>query len=32
LTAIVIGVGEQDETVAEFRTKHDLSFPIAADA
>ena len=31
LTVIVIGVGEQDETVAEFRTKHDLSFPIAAD-
>jgi peroxiredoxin len=31
LTVIVIGVGEQDEAVAEFRTKHDLSFPIAVD-
>jgi peroxiredoxin len=31
LTVIVIGVGEQDEAVAEFRTKHGLSFPIAAD-
>jgi peroxiredoxin len=31
LTVIVIGVGEQDEAVAEFRTKHGLSFPMAAD-
>ena len=31
LSVIVIGVGEQDETVAKFRTNHDLSFPIAAD-
>jgi peroxiredoxin len=31
LTVIVIGVGEQDDAVAEFRTKHGLSFPIAAD-
>ena len=31
LTVIVIGVGEQDEAVGEFRSKHGLSFPIAAD-
>jgi hypothetical protein len=27
---IVIGVGEQDEAVGEFRSKHGLSRPIAA--
>jgi peroxiredoxin/phage shock protein PspC (stress-responsive transcriptional regulator) len=31
LIVIVIGVGEPDEAVGEFRTKHGLSFPIAAD-
>jgi peroxiredoxin len=31
LTVIVIGVGEQDQAVGEFRTKHGLSLPIAAD-
>jgi peroxiredoxin len=31
LTAIVIGVGEHDKAVAEFRTQHGLSCPIAAD-
>ena len=31
LTVIVIGVGEQDEAVVEFRSKHGLSFPMAAD-
>jgi peroxiredoxin len=31
LTVIVIGVGEHDEAVGEFRTKHGLSCPIAAD-
>jgi peroxiredoxin len=31
LTVIVIGVGENDEAVGEFRTKHGLSCPIAAD-
>ena len=27
---IVIGVGEQDGAVVEFRSKHGLSFPMAA--
>jgi peroxiredoxin len=31
LTVIVIDVGEQDEAVVEFRSKHGLSFPMAAD-
>jgi peroxiredoxin len=31
LTVIVIGVGETDEAVGEFRTKRGLSFPMAAD-
>ena len=31
LTVIVIGVGEQDEAVVEFRSKHGLSFPMAPD-
>jgi len=31
LNIIVIGVGEQAEAVGEFRTKHSLSFPMAAD-
>jgi peroxiredoxin len=31
LTVIVIGVGEHDEAVGEYRTKHGLSFEIAAD-
>jgi thiol-disulfide isomerase/thioredoxin len=31
LTVIVIGVGEQDQMVGEYRTTHGLSFPIAAD-
>ena len=31
LTVIVIGVGEHDEAVGEYRTKHGLSFAIAAD-
>jgi peroxiredoxin len=31
LTVIVIGVGEQDQAVGEFRMTRGLSFPIAAD-
>ncbi len=31
LNVIVIGVGEHDEELGEFRTKHALSFPIAGD-
>lgn len=31
LTVIVIGVGEQDDAVREFRTKNGLSLPFAAD-
>jgi peroxiredoxin len=31
LTVIVIGVGEQDQAVIEFRSKHGLSLPMAAD-
>ncbi len=31
LKVIVIGVGEQEEAVGEFRTSHGLSMPIAAD-
>ena len=31
LTVIAIGVGELDEAVGEFQTKHGLSCPIAAD-
>jgi peroxiredoxin len=31
LNVIVIGVGEHDEAVGEFRTKHGLSLPFAAD-
>ncbi len=31
LTVIVIGVGDQNEAVAEYRTKHGLSCPMAAD-